>query len=488
MAYANGTGNGKATNIDKFDIVHKIYNFINKFNFEKAATYAYFKYKNYKRLEYYEYLKQRDLLDSDQIKEIQWIKLKELVAHCYYNVPYYTRLFKEIDFHPEDLKDISDFCKIPKLTKQNIIESKYDLIYPKYKPEDLFWESTSGSTGEPLKFARSFTDQEYAFALRYRANAWCDWEPWHRAVWFVSDTRHIAALEKLRGRMALWMMRRLLIDTKNISKQNMFNWVKQIKHFKPVQVYGYSSLLGDFSEFLLENNIRITGVKGVFSTAEPLRKRLAMSQAFNAPVYDQYGCSEIPCIAHECKHGNMHINCDEIFTEFEDIPGSPDIKNIICSPLYMKAMPLLRYEVGDTALPVKKQCDCGLPYPVIEFKVGRVSDNFVNAAGKIISGVTLAWYIVDAVEGVHQYQVIQNSLTDITVKLVSEEKYIDNNERSIKKLLYELLDTTDLNIKFEYLDRINYEKNGKFRPIISKVTNNSNDRNNNQNITTQIVN
>ncbi|OGI17479.1 MAG: hypothetical protein A2287_07530 [Candidatus Melainabacteria bacterium RIFOXYA12_FULL_32_12] len=445
------------------------------YNFDLAIALAYFKCKNLKRFDYYKNLKRVDSLSSDYIQELQWDKLKKLVTHCYYNIPYYRKIFTDIDFHPQNMKSRHDFSKIPKLTKRNIIESHTKLIDPKSSEEKLFWEATSGSTGEPLKFARSFDDQEYAFALRYRSNAWCGWEPWHKSVWFVSDTRHITELDKIKGRLSLWLKRRLLIDTKNISKNNMFKWVNLIKSFKPIQVYGYSSLLGEFSEFLVENNINIQGIKGVFSTAEPLRKRQIISQAFNAPVYDQYGCSEIPCIAHECKNGSMHLNSDEILVEFEDIPGNSEIKKIICTPLYMTSMPLLRYEIGDTAAPTDKQCDCGLPYPVIELKVGRVSDNFLASTGKIISGVTLAWYIVDATKGVKQYQVIQESLTEITVRLVSEQNFISENEQSIEKLLYELMGSSEINIKFEHLNEIKPEKNGKFRPIISNVTNKSNE-------------
>jgi phenylacetate-CoA ligase len=170
----------------------------------------------------------------------------------------------------------------------------------------------------------------------------------------------------------------------------------------------------------------------------------------------------------------MHLNSDEILVEFEDIPGIHGIKKIICTPLYLRTMPFLRYEVGDTAIPIEKQCDCGLPYPVIELKVGRISDNLISASGKVISGVTLAWYIVDAVEGVHQYQIIQNHLSDITVKLVSEQEYIKRNEESIKNLLYETMGSTEINIKFEYPDEIRSGKNGKFCPIISNVINKPN--------------
>ncbi|MFH0702584.1 MAG: hypothetical protein V2B14_03475 [bacterium] len=439
------------------------------FLFKNFIIPAYSKYKKLNRFNYYKELKKRDFLTLEELKEIQYKKLKLLIYHCYYNIPYYNRLFKQLEIHPIDIKNLEDFSKIPILEKQDIRNNFKNLINPNLPENKIFYDSTSGSTGIPLKLARSTEDNEYGFALRYRSNAWCGWEFQHKSVWFVSDTRHITELDKAKGRLALWIKRRLLIDTKKITKKNMYKWVEQIKNFKPAQVYGYSSLLAEFSEFLIDKNINIEGIKGVFSTAETLRKRQTISKAFNAPVYNQYGASEIPCIAHECRHGNMHLNIDEVLVEFIDISESPNIKKLILTPLYLYGMPLLRYDLQDAAVSGTKQCDCGLPYPVIELKIGRISDNILSPKGKLVPGVTLSWYITDATENIKQYQIIQENISDFTIKLVSEEKFRAKNELSIKELMFEMLNTTEINIKFEYHEEILPDSNGKYRPIKSKV-------------------
>ena len=195
-----------------------------------------------------------------------------------------------------------------------------------------------------------------------------------------------------------------------------------------------------------------------------------MSLAYNAPVYDQYGASEVPCIAHECKKGKMHLNIDEVLLEFVDIPGTPDIKKVVCTPLYIYGMPLLRYDLGDSAVPSTKQCDCGLPYPVIELKVGRVSDNIISPTGKIVSGITFGWYLTEATQGISQFQLVQEEVDNFTIKIVSEHKENEENERHIRELLHEMLNTSDIKINFEYTDVILPGSNGKYRPIISKAT------------------
>lgn len=439
------------------------------FLFKCIVIPAYFKAKNYKRLEYYNRIKKRDLMSIEELRQLQWAKLKKLVEHCYKNVPYYNKMFDDMGIRPNDIKSLEDFSHLPVLTKQTLRENFNDLIDFNLPKEKIIYDSTSGSTGTPLVLGRSHIDQEYGFALRNKSNAWCGWEYWHKSAWFVSDTRHIKELDKIKGTLSLYLKRRLLINTKDITTKNMQNWYEQLVEFRPKYIYGYSSLLANFSEYILDNNLKLEGIKGVFSTAEQLIHRDKISRAFNSRVFDQYGASEVPCIAHECKAGNMHINIDEVLIEYENITEQSDIKRMIITPLYLYGMPLLRYDIEDTAIPSNNQCDCGLPYPTMELKVGRISDNLVSSTGKLVSGVTFSWYITDATKGLKQYQVIQQDLYSFIIRLICAKQYRAYNEQRITELMYEMLNTRDISLTFEYTDSIPPGSNGKYRPIVSRV-------------------
>jgi phenylacetate-CoA ligase len=58
---------------------------------------------------------------------------------------------------------------------------------------------------------------------------------------------------------------------------------------------------------------------GVYATAEVLTdaQRDLMQQAFGCKVFNQYGCREVPNIAWECRHGNMHVFADLVVLESE---------------------------------------------------------------------------------------------------------------------------------------------------------------------------
>ncbi|MEI7473525.1 MAG: hypothetical protein WCK67_01995 [bacterium] len=426
-------------------------------------------YKGHNRIKYYNQIKKRDYLMTEELKNLQWSNLKKLLNHCYKNIPYYTELFNSLNIIPDDIKTLKDYSQIPILDKTVIRDQHEKLLDMSLSQNDLIFSTTGGSTGIPLKIYKSKEDQEYGFALRYRSNSWVGWNYWDKSAWVVSDLKRLDELNNFKRKMGLTLRRKLLLDTRKSSKSDMMKWVEDLQQFKPKQVYGYSALLTEFAKFIVENNIKIDGVEGVFSTAEPLNGRDVLNKAFNAPVYDQYGSSEMPCIAHECRHGNMHVNIDEVLVEYEDIEGTNDVKKIICTPLYIKGMPLLRYDIGDTGLPTDKTCTCGLPYPLMDFKVGRISDHFLLSDGKVIPTSAMGWFIAREMKEVKQYKIIQEDFDYFRINLVCSAESRPYNQDKMIKILNNLTQKEDIRYEFEYPDEILPDKNGKFRVTISKV-------------------
>lgn len=87
-----------------------------------------------------------------EIERLQSKKLAVLLNHAYKQCPYYHEVFKSRGLHPSDIRNVSDLCKLPILTKQVIRNNFKNLIARNYPPSKLIPWSTGGSTGEPLKF------------------------------------------------------------------------------------------------------------------------------------------------------------------------------------------------------------------------------------------------------------------------------------------------------------------------------------------------
>ena len=101
-------------------------------------------------------LKKRDFLmesqfwNEDRIKEYQLKKIINLVKYAYNYVPYYHQLFKNIGFHPSDIKTLNDFKKIPVLTKDISRKENFNLIASNTNMKYVSKGKTGGTTGPPL--------------------------------------------------------------------------------------------------------------------------------------------------------------------------------------------------------------------------------------------------------------------------------------------------------------------------------------------------
>jgi phenylacetate-CoA ligase len=118
-----------------------------------------------------------ETLDQDRREEYQLQKLRKLLIHAGITVPYYQKLFRTCNFHPEKLGSLADLQKLPVLDKKQIRESPQDFLSTLYGPHDLTWGQTGGSTGQPMKYALDPVCRVKVRAPLYRALSWAGWKP-----------------------------------------------------------------------------------------------------------------------------------------------------------------------------------------------------------------------------------------------------------------------------------------------------------------------
>ena len=107
----------------------------------------------------------------EELKELQWQKLKRLLAHAYENVPYYQKRFAETGIKPNDIVVPDDLLKIPILTKDDIRKYGSDMIVEDSKQKLIPYHS-SGTTGEPLTLFFAKTHFAYSHAAQFRGFRW----------------------------------------------------------------------------------------------------------------------------------------------------------------------------------------------------------------------------------------------------------------------------------------------------------------------------
>ena len=377
------------------------------------------------------------------------------------------------DFDPAGLRSLTDLQRLPLTGKADIRANTERLKAQNAGTLEKF--STGGSSGEPLIFYRGKERVSHDVAAKWRATRW--WgvdigDPeivvWGSPIELGSQDRVRAIRDKL--------LRTELLSAFEMSDANLRQFTQRIKTFKPRMLFGYPSSLALMAEYIINNGYKVdnVGIKVVFVTSERLyeHQRTAIETAFGAPVANGYGGRDAGFIAHQCPHGAMHITAEDIVVEIVDEDGEvlpfKEKGEIVVTQLSTGDFPFVRYRTGDVGSLSDDTCPCGRGLPLLAEIEGRSTD-FVRATdGTVIHGLALI-YVLREMPQVEAFRIIQESLTSITVQLVTSSRDTESLEKTITEQFRRRLGNSVV-VSFVYVSRIEREASGKFRYVVSHIT------------------
>jgi phenylacetate-CoA ligase len=130
------------------------------------------------------------------------------------------------------------------------------------------------------------------------------------------------------------------------------------------------------------------GLRALFVGGEPLSptRRQRISEIWGVPVVEEYGSTETGSLAGECEHGNLHLWSDRAIFEVYD-PDTGQLRTegqgeLVVTPLFREAMPLLRYNLADNVEVSYEDCPCGWHLPTVRV-LGRAAFGFPVGGTKI---------------------------------------------------------------------------------------------------------
>jgi len=412
----------------------------------------------------YHYLTIRNVpwLKKKEIEKIKLRKLKKILRHAYNFVPYYHRLFNSVNVKPEDIKTISDLSKIPVTTKTEILQAGVNVLANNVNHNKCFKTRTSGSAGMPID-------------IIYR----------RKDINILNLIHHRSYLEN-----GLGLRDKRVSIVEKPSKKYLFQHLGLMRK-EPISLYADPSYVIDViqktgSRFLtgLPSNIVLVAleirkkdikgipIKTVFTSAEILdiSTRKFLESVFGE-VFDYYGAKEVGQISWECsEHSGYHINEDSVIVDFVKngeavAPGESG--EIVCTGLHSYAMPFIRYTVGDIGVPSCEECNCGRSFPMMERIEGRIVDFLILNGGRLVSPYTLTCAL-ENVPGLIRYQIIQEEVGHIKIKLISDEKFGPESLHQIEEEVKRVLGN---DVKVEIvMDDISKDESGKFRVVKSLVS------------------
>ena len=409
---------------------------------------------------------------SDQLREFQLTRLRELLIHAQVHVPYYRQLFNEIGFKAETVNSLDDLSSLPFLDKSKIRADTDALKSDQAVGLSKF--NTGGSSGEPLIFYIGKQRVSHDVAAKWRATRWWGVDIGDPEIVVWGSPIELGAQDGIRG-LRDKIMRTTLLTAFEMSPQKLEHFLEVIRTASPKMLFGYPSALSYIANYALENGRTMDdlGIKVAFVTSERLYddQREKISRAFGCPVANGYGGRDAGFIAHECPEGGIHITAEDIIVEIIDpqdkVLPAGESGEITVTHLATSDFPFIRYRTGDIGVLDDKPCQCGRGLPLLKEIQGRSTDFLVTQDGAVMHGLALI-YILRDLPQIRNFKIVQERIDLTHVSVVTDNQltqpFIDQIRNGFKDRLGQ-----DVEIVLEEVSDIAPEKSGKFRYVVSKV-------------------
>lgn len=421
-----------------------------------------------KQWEIYYEKKKLQYLSLEEIQQYQIKKLRNLLKIAAKS-PYYKKFINSVGI-PIDEFTLDDLKKFPFLTKDIIRKEKENLLT---KPKDeLFPNSSGGSTGEPVNFYQDQNYREHIWATMMIIMETCGWYYGARIarLWGAPQDR-----PTLKSKISYFLQNTRFYDSFNMSEENMLKYHNDMSKFQPDIIISYASSIYLLAKFLEKNNIKPNYPKISISTsAETLypHMRETIERVFGVKVFDKYGSREVSAIGYECEaHSGLHILMDNVIVECIDPLTGKEVWDepgeLIITDLNNYGMPFIRYRIGDMGILTKEKCSCGRNTLMLKRVIGRVSDNFLLKNGRIVHGEYFT-HLFYGLEGIKEFQFIQEKLDEFHLYIVKMEGFKENMIEKVKREIINVIGT-DSKLYVHYVNQIPKTPTGKYRFTISKV-------------------
>jgi phenylacetate-CoA ligase len=445
--------------------------------FFKTILYPLYETKIQKRktLAYLDELLATQWLVRQEVEDLQWQRLQELLKHSIANTSFYPTLYKKFGIDLSNINSMSDFGSLPVISRSDVVTNFEQMQASNYKGK-LLYKATGGSTGEPVKLALDRRSYEWRTAVAQRGYSWANCEIGTHTVyiWGV-DVGKQPLLKSLKTSLYHSLLNRQMFNCFNLDDNEMLRCIEYINKKKPTGIVSYTTGIYNLAQFIRKNNIHLdtTSVKSIITGAEKLfeYQRDLIESVFEVPVFNTYGCREFMLIASECeKHEGLHVNSDSVVVEIlvDGKPAKPgETGELVITDLHNYGMPFIRYKNGDLATQSTKVCSCGRGLPLIENIDGRKTDIIVAYNGTKIPGIYFP-HLMKEIPEIRKFQVTQKSRTVIEVKIVQQPEI---SEEKIQFLRHEIQNVVggEVDIQFNFVDDIPLNASGKFRVTISEI-------------------
>jgi phenylacetate-CoA ligase len=393
---------------------------------------------------------------EDRIRRHQDQSLLDTLRFAIERVPHY----RDLGLEANQITSAADLEQFPVLTKSTLQENQLRLLADDVTLGACKTSTTSGSTGEPTTSAfdrNTWLLCKYTLKIRrllaYGVGI-------GKRVLLVSEMHpeEIAESSRVFGSGLLFGQRYVSIH------QPVSHGLREIRSFRPHAIYAFPSYLAELLEYCERRQEALPGLGTIFTSSEVLTEglRQRLMNAFSADVCDVYGNTEFKEVAWQCRSKRYHVNFESTWVETID-EAEDGFGTVLLTTLVNRAMPLIRYRVGDRVRIGTGECDCGRNGPWLAAVSGREVDMLILADGRRLSPYLLT-SIIELDPAIRRYQIVQSSPSELTVRYLRASDS-EVNEPRLRQSIAELLGEA-LKIHFDHATDLPRTERGKQKVFI----------------------
>jgi phenylacetate-CoA ligase len=415
-----------------------------------------------------QYLRQTERWSFSELRELQRRKLQNLLLHTRNHVAPYVEHWRKSGIQNAPDSEFELLRGIPLISKEDLrkVQSRFPL--PGWKGK-VVRSKTSGSTGEPMTFARSIEQESWFWALRFRIWEWAGYRMGDPYLTINLNPR-LAWKKRIQDRLF-----RCTYLTYNADNLDSGRILQRLESEHILHLNGFSSSLYSLARYMEEHGIANPGIRSVTATGDMLfpHYREVIERQFGVRVIDYYGAGgEGLHVASQCDLARgYHIHMENTIVEVlagDRLARPGELGRLVVTQLDNYAMPLIRYDIGDTAILDTEPCACGRAHPTLKAVNGRVYDIVYAPNGSAL----LPHFFVVAFKNLQQvrhFQAIQSEPGRIVIKLVAG---VDCNRAACERELARAVAQAtagSLLVEFDWVSEIPLVGAGKRRVVISRI-------------------
>ncbi len=351
----------------------------------------------------------------ERIRAYQDAKLRALIRYAARNNGFYRRLWREAGAEPLSVRSVEDLAQLPPATKSAMQQAPFEELISQDAPvAGLKSEGTTGSSGNPMQVRRTAGEDRLLRAFRVR----------HLFDLGMTLRDRRAALCALVGGSPTgprsphtpWWMRLGALEyyrcDLTLGAESMLS---RLKELKPTVVGGQASAMWHLALEAPPEELRALGLKFLIAESDTLTAtmRRQIEEAFGCRVYNLYAATEFNLLAAECPiTGLLHLNDLCCYVEVRNgkrLAKEGEEGEVLATNLHCRAMPFIRFRLGDWAVMGPERCGCGAPYRTLREVHGRLQELIPLPGGKRVHPFLLINPLLDFCGWLREFRVIHEA-------------------------------------------------------------------------------